>query len=282
MNLFNVSKNMYWPCFYTYNTRFFWFRNYKNYIISNVFFPFLPLIFLFLSHQRYFTLVYSALLYIFYFYLFSIFYEIGYICNDFYSVRKEKAPSVRISGLVEKDVRLMIIQRVLLGILCIIFLYLANKELTTLFVVAVLFMGLVFIIHNIFRNFFVNLLTVFILKLSKFLIVVAFLYYFGFLTYLPTVLLYFFIDNIVEIILNNNMRLNLQEIILGNSNYSPTPLPTLFFYKLPDMFFHFSMIIFSICSFLLTFEYLHLIYLAYYIPIFLAMYFKVGLSIFNR
>lgn len=270
-----ILFNKFSPFFYTFTTRFPSFRAYKNYLVSNILFPVIPLVYAFLLNNNFVGMLFAILLYVMYFYIFWLFYEIGYIWNDYFTIKKEKHPTIRINYLLEKkEVSSLILTRLLLGFLFISVLYFIEPFLTLFFLIILILMWFIFSIHNYVRNYFINLLTIFFLKTSRFLILISLLHYFNFYHIIVSALMYFFIDTLVEIILNNNMRVNLKKIILGNENVPE--------WKLPDLFFHSSMIFFCLTAFCLTTDKLHLFYLPYYVSMVLVEFIKFSYKDFNR
>lgn len=102
----------------------------------------------------------------------NLVYEIGYLYNDYYTVKKEKTPTIR---LCDKDnlslnqfFPLLIAFRVLL--ITIIVLILSNFENInlSLFILMLSLLNFSYSLHNYFRNK-MNLITIFLLMIFKYL-----------------------------------------------------------------------------------------------------------------
>ena len=108
------------------------------------------------------------LLYIYLYIIFWIFYEIWYIYNDVYSIKKEKKQTNRI---IDKcDDRFWIYQmllRIVSWWILLITLYFFLSDLFIYFVSIIFLTLIVFSVHNIIRNYSINMYTLVLLRILK-------------------------------------------------------------------------------------------------------------------
>jgi len=168
----------YWPLLYTFHTR----RKTLKFTISclllDIVFWFLSIIYLVIIWKV--SIQYSIiLLFIHYnnFYLYNVFYEIWYIYNDVISIKKETNPTLRIADKLPSNfVFVEIIIRLIFWTILLGLIYLINKNLSIQVSIIILSMLLVFVFHNIIRNYLYNFITFYLLRFSKFLLIFPILY----------------------------------------------------------------------------------------------------------
>lgn len=114
---------------------------------------------------------YFSLLYVYLYITFIIFYEIWYIYNDVFSVKKEKNPTNYIWDLIDSKFRkINIIYRIILWCILLWLLYFLNYSLFFPFVINLIIMWIAFAMHNLIRNYNINIFTWSILRISKIVI----------------------------------------------------------------------------------------------------------------
>jgi len=117
---------------------------------------------------------------------FFILYEIGYIINDFYTIKREKNPTRR---LPENTTSTFIFQqcfiRSLIGAGIFIFLYQYNIKVFILYWSLIIITGLIFSIHNYIRNYNINLVLIALLRYCKMFIPYTVLFWCLPTVYLP-------------------------------------------------------------------------------------------------
>lgn len=172
----------------------------KNYYFSQIMeyfiFPTIPFIYLVVFWEIT-TEVFIKLTtnYLFFYFIFYSFYEIWYLFNDFRSVRIEKSPTIRNEEkLNEKDFFFTIISRVFIGLWWLYISYKLRIPGTYLLVMNIIFSMLIFFIHNKIRNYFINYITVTLLRTTKIFIVWIILYNSGYKEIFNILFLYFFIN----------------------------------------------------------------------------------------
>ena len=104
-------------------------------------------------------------------------YEIGYLYNDYYTTKKEKNPTIRITEIItNKFVIGEILLRIVLITLVGVIIYFYVPQYFVVFIGLIGFTGIVYYIHNSLRNEIVNYFTRLLLRISKILVVVPLLY----------------------------------------------------------------------------------------------------------
>lgn len=115
--------------------------------------------------------IFSFLLYIYLYIIFLVFYEIWYIYNDIFSVKKEKKPTYYVEH--NKDIKfwkINILYRIILWCLLLFPVYFLNNNLFFEFVILLFIMWVTYTIHNLIRNYNINIFTRTILRVSKMMI----------------------------------------------------------------------------------------------------------------
>jgi hypothetical protein len=111
------------------------------------------------------------LLYMYLFLVFYVRYEIGYICNDNFTTKKEKDPTLYVRDECSNKFRYtQIMIRVIVGSLLLIPLYVFSFVLFKYFLIILFFVGIVYTIHNTIRNYSINIFTFLWLRTSKFML----------------------------------------------------------------------------------------------------------------
>lgn len=131
--------------------------------IERLFFIFLML--LLIGNVKYFKI--SLLIW----YSFITIYEIGYIDNDFFAIRNEKNPSIRLSEKVKKIhvFKFILIRLIYFIILCILMYYFLNSNVYKFYIIINITILIVFLIHNRLKRE-KRFITYSVLKLSHFYI----------------------------------------------------------------------------------------------------------------
>jgi hypothetical protein len=166
MNLFK-----YCPILYTFNFRMNWsFMSLFCVLFSEIWLWVFALIYTYLL----FDISKSFILYLITFVIFLIFYEIWYICNDTWIAKKEKNPTLRIKEkLSDKFWINQIIIRILIWSLALYWMYIYNNFIWLSLLWILIMLWIIFYIHNKFRNYNINLITLFFLRMLKFSIVIV-------------------------------------------------------------------------------------------------------------
>ena len=124
------------------------------------------------------TLLY-LLIYLYLYIIFLIFYEIWYIYNDVFSIKKEKNPTNYIEDSIDLTFwKINIFYRVFLGWLLLFSTYFIDFNIFYSFTAIIVIMWMAFTIHNCIRNYNINIFTRTTLRICKimiFIIVVKYL-----------------------------------------------------------------------------------------------------------
>lgn len=162
-----IKKLKYYPLLYTVFTRITSFSDIVYYIWTYLLPPIIWICYLGFKFQDIEFIFIYALLYIYIYILFEIFYEIWYICNDVFVAKKEKNGTKRVDPDINKFFRIwQIVLRVLIWLLLLYFLRIPN-EIVNYLVIDIVFMGIVFSLHNMIRNYSINIYTWIFLRISK-------------------------------------------------------------------------------------------------------------------
>ena len=164
----------YSPLFYTFNTRM-WVWSISDiiyYLWTFILPPLTWILFLWLKFPEISPLRLSVYFLLFYV-IFEIFYEIGYIFNDVYAIKKEKNKINKIdwdfSNLFWGS---QIIFRVILWTILLLFTIKISKYCFTFLLFDLIFMWIIFTVHNYIRNYSINILTRILLRISKIILFV--------------------------------------------------------------------------------------------------------------
>src|SRR5690606_31344654 len=209
------------PGFYLFHSRL----KRKTEIISLVYvYPLF--LFLLIYFWGNFDLVKFSLVFIIYFLIWLSFYEIGYLENDVFTIKKEKKPTLRISqdeiSTVEKNYKKILLFRILIGFSLAVTLYIfkyfdwINLNLLGLFS-CILITRIAFWTHNKLRNRW-NILTYFSLSCGKYLSAPILFYYHldNFIPLIMTVLFLFPIPRTLEHAAKIKYNLKILPKIVGN------------------------------------------------------------------
>lgn len=209
----------YWPLAYKYNTRIShnWNKKLSTkktlfnlfwYIFYDIWIWLIPFFYFYLNNQLIFlSFIKTIWLYTLLYIVFSVFYEIGYLHNDIVW-KKEKNPTIHIYEKVDnKFYYIQIFTRFILWLLWISLINLLVPEITKYFILIIIITLLIFILHNIIRNYSYNFITLLWLRFMKFSLVFLILYYvfwtFNLDYYLYLSVLYLMFQNYDHIVLFN-------------------------------------------------------------------------------
>lgn len=143
------------------------------YLCQNVGFWTVPLFVLFFGWKTTFVwLVSSLLFYLYIFICFLVFYEIWYISNDIIAKKEKKWTFYLKDKVSDEFLKHQIIIRIFLGLFLLIPICFANLKLAICFVILLIIMWIVFLTHNIVRNYYYNFFSIFILRFLKFILFV--------------------------------------------------------------------------------------------------------------
>ncbi len=172
--------NMTWwikysPIFYTYYTRILSLKEIIYYIWTFIL-PSLAWIFYLWLKNPEFSLVTYSLYYILFYFIFQCFYEIWYIFNDVYAIKKENNKTKRIKWEYSDFFWLLqIIFRIILWLLLLIFTLNISKYWFRLLSLDIGFMWIMFTIHNVIRNYSINIFTWIFLRIARIILFVIIL-----------------------------------------------------------------------------------------------------------
>ena len=168
----------YWPLLYTYNSRIKSLWDVLWYLYTNLWLGFLTLVYLYISsYLNFWTLLDYVLLYWIIFITFNILYEIWYICNDIFSTKKEKNPTLYITDKIQNKFRHnQIVIRIIFGVWCLIWIYLVNATICFSLCCVLIWVGGIYTIHNKVRNWNINVYTFSLLRFGKFALILLLLY----------------------------------------------------------------------------------------------------------
>ncbi len=172
----------YLPLLYTYNTRIGNFKNLLWYIYSHtgIWLIIWTLCYLcIIWHLTTNTLWYTFFWIFFIYIILLIFYEIWYIFNDILLIQKEVFPTQRVKEVFSKKIwHIQILLRLILGFWLIYILYTIDQWVWIYILSTIFMISIVFYIHNIIRNFSINTITFFLLRVLKFIILwIIFLFF---------------------------------------------------------------------------------------------------------
>lgn len=186
----------YWPLFYTNSTRLNWHKqeeqiwvnrfskkqkllNILCYVWDLIMSWFCVFIYLFLTWNLDIqNTLYCFLIYCYLYIIFLIFYEIWYIYNDVFSVKKEKNPTKYINdSLNTKFWKINIVYRFILWWIFLISIYFINQLVFYSFTTILILMWIVFAIHNCIRNYNINIFTRTSLRICKIMIFIIVIKY---------------------------------------------------------------------------------------------------------
>ncbi len=257
MNLFKK----YSPLFYSYNTRFKWLKWIFHFLTENVLFMSVPFFYWIIVEKNLLN-IYIILLYIFLLIIYYIQYEIWYIINDYFSIKKEKKPSFRIDKNVwDKFIYFQIFLRVFIVLISIIFIWRFNFQLSLIFLFLIVFTQITFYLHNFIRNYKFNFLSISLLHFSKFLI--------------PFCILFFYLDNINQVFIYSTFIFIITKLYNLILKYNQE-----FWWinKLPLSVIYFYLLVFFSIIYIFSKELIILIYLIMFLIWFL---FKMEKDFFN-
>ena len=110
--------------------------------------------------------------------VFLIFYEIWYICNDVFSVKKEKKPTTYIEDSLDSNFwKINIIYRLILWWIFLFPIYFINQSIFYSFIAVLILMWITFTIHNLIRNYNINVFTRTLLRICKIMIFIIIVKY---------------------------------------------------------------------------------------------------------
>ncbi len=149
----------------------------------------------------------SIWLYVLLFIIFSIFYEIWYLHND-YVAKNESNPTLHIYEKVDnKFYIIQIILRAIFWVLWLLVIHYISPVIAKIFTILIIIMLIVFLLHNMIRNYFYNFITLLWLRFMKFSLVLVILYFvlwtFDSVYYLYLSLLYLMFQDYDHIVLFN-------------------------------------------------------------------------------
>lgn len=165
----------YGPIFYSlFRNNYWWSKIWLliAWCMNNIVLPFLILFILyFFNYISINELINTFLVFLGCFIVFTIRYEIWYLYNDIVSVTKEKNPTIRINEILPNNYLFFsCIIRILLWLLWNFLIYYLNENLWTLLLWLEIVMLIFYAIHNMFRNLYINFFTIFLLRLTKYLV----------------------------------------------------------------------------------------------------------------
>ena len=179
----------YGPLAYTWNTRIshkwekkvsFWklLLNLFWYLFITVWIGWLSLVYFYISWEILLSKFISSIwLFIAVFLIYSIFYEIWYLHNSIVA-KKEKNPIIRVYEKLPKNFyTIQILIRIFVWIICLLLLYLWNKNIWLMLLWIVVLTQIFYYVHNIVRNYFYNYMTLLLLRILKFSLIFIILYF---------------------------------------------------------------------------------------------------------
>lgn len=173
----------YGPLAYTFFTRLCWgddsccwkikIFDIIYYLYINVGFRTVPLFVVFFEWKAsLICLVTSLLFYLYIFINFLVFYEIWYISNDIIAKKETKWTLYIKDKVSEKFLKQQIIVRIFLWLLLLIPICFMNLKISLYFVILLVILWVVFLTHNVVRNYYYNFFSIFILRFLKFILFV--------------------------------------------------------------------------------------------------------------
>lgn len=135
------------------------------------------LVYLFISwNLSIWDTLFNLLLYIYLYIIFMIFYEIWYICNDIFATKREKSPTSYVEDVVDlKFWKINIIYRIILWCLFLYPIYCFNSNLFFCFFILLFVMWISYTVHNLIRNYNINIFTWTMLRICKIMIFIVFI-----------------------------------------------------------------------------------------------------------
>lgn len=172
----------YWPLLYTYHTRIFNLLGLQGYLYVNIGLWVLSVIYLYMMQSiNIWDTCFLVFLFLLSYLCFTVLYEVGYLFNDGVIVKKEKKPTLRISEkLPPYFIANQIIIRLALWSLLLWLVYFYNVTLWVYLSCDLLWLAIVYSLHNIIRRYSINFFTIYFLRLLKFSIIVLVLLSFDF------------------------------------------------------------------------------------------------------
>lgn len=162
-----IQRIKYYPLLYTIFTRITSFSDIVYYFWTYLLPPIIWIIYLWIQFNDVNLAVSYSLLYIYIYLLFEVFYEIWYIFNDVFVAKKEKRGTKRVDANLSKSFWIFqIILRILIWLILLYILWIPNEMINYL-VMDIVFMGIIFSIHNKIRNYSINIYTWIFLRISK-------------------------------------------------------------------------------------------------------------------
>lgn len=160
------------PFYYTFHSRCKKASEKISYIFSNLI-PIVIVYFLYGRENSFHTIYKDFILIIFSIFSFIEFYEIGYILNDVFTIKKEKNPTLRLTEeenkYVENNIYRILFWKLLVSMSFYFFIYYLSKKLILMhYIVTSILTLFVFYVHNNFRNNKVTFLTFFLLSVLRF------------------------------------------------------------------------------------------------------------------
>lgn len=162
-------KLLFLPLFFYIYSR----RNYRSIRLISIYYLLLPFLGVLILKEKIFILQDISIFLLGFFSYFSI-YEIGVLFNDLWIIFKEQAPTIRVDKKLKDKLGILISFRLLFFFLAIAILYYlssfnVNINLTR-FLIIVLFMYLIFLVHNLIYKFEkFKILTIPLLKLFTYI-----------------------------------------------------------------------------------------------------------------
>lgn len=153
------------------------------------------------------------LLYVYLYIVFWMFYEIWYIYNDVYSVKKEKKGTNRIKDSCSNKFWIyQILLRIVIWWILLIPIYLFLNSVFICFVPMIFATLIIFLVHNIIRNYSINMYTLVLLRILKMSVFILVLINLPLLKWniddiLLPILLFWMLDLFSEWIIAYNQRL---------------------------------------------------------------------------
>lgn len=159
------------PLYYSFFTRINKMTTLISYIYTFLLINFL-LVYLVSGTERSIQFKENILIFILAFISLNIVYEIGYLYNDYYTVKKEKNPTLRLSNeenlFLNDFFPLLVAFRVFVVIIVILLLSNFQNINLNLFILMLSLLNLSYALHNYFRNR-MNLVTIFLLMFFKYI-----------------------------------------------------------------------------------------------------------------
>jgi hypothetical protein len=173
----------YWPLIFTFfrakdENIIQWIWTFLSSFFYSIWLGIFTLIYLFITHYiNLYNLLWYTILYLIVYIIFLIFYEIGYICNDIWTIKREKNPTLRIKEKFSDRFWVnQIIIRLLIWSLVLFQLYNYNQFIWLSLFWITLISWIIFSVHNKIRNLKVNFFTLFLLWLNKLWINLSIIY----------------------------------------------------------------------------------------------------------